>query len=301
MDVSMTLPTMVPHDRDADVCAWCRDDRRRPVGEPRGPRAHHLHRATTSRCELAAAAALTERVRLWSTIVILPAHDAVAVAKQMASIDVLSGGRLTVGVGVGGREHDYRAISGRFDRRWQRMDEQVAAMRRIWTGEPPFEGADPVGPPPVQPGGPPRDRGRRWARSAIARAALLGRRRRRRLDDGRRPRADGQRRSTRSRRGVGRTPSAPIRRTSRRASGTRSATTPRSACASYAFDYMKIFGEGVGKFAAEAVACFTPDALRRAVDNAARGRAPTSSSSCPPRPTPTSSPAPGTPWASSPA
>jgi alkanesulfonate monooxygenase SsuD/methylene tetrahydromethanopterin reductase-like flavin-dependent oxidoreductase (luciferase family) len=68
---------------------------------------------------------------------------------------VLSGGRLTVGVGVGGREHDYRAIDGSFDRRWSRMDEQVATMRRIWAGEPPFEGADPVGPPPVQAGGPP--------------------------------------------------------------------------------------------------------------------------------------------------
>ena len=65
--------------------------------------------------QLAAAAALTERVRLWTTIVILPAHDAVAVAKQMASVDVLSDGRLTVGVGVGGREHDYRAIGAPFD------------------------------------------------------------------------------------------------------------------------------------------------------------------------------------------
>ena len=96
--------------------------------------------------DLAAAAALTERVRLWTTIVILPAHDEVAVAKQLASVDVLSDGRLTVGVGVGGREHDYRAIGGSFERRWQRMDEQVARMRRIWAGEPPFEGADPVGP-----------------------------------------------------------------------------------------------------------------------------------------------------------
>ena len=52
--------------------------------------------------------------------------------------------------GVGGREHDYRAIGGTFTRRWQRMDEQVARMRRIWAGEPPFEGADPVGPAPVQ-------------------------------------------------------------------------------------------------------------------------------------------------------
>jgi alkanesulfonate monooxygenase SsuD/methylene tetrahydromethanopterin reductase-like flavin-dependent oxidoreductase (luciferase family) len=91
---------------------------------------------------------------LWTTIIILPAHDPVLVAKQMASVDVLCGGRLTVGVGVGGREDDYRAMSAPFDHRWQRMDDHVATMRRIWAGEPPFGGADPVGPPPVQPGGP---------------------------------------------------------------------------------------------------------------------------------------------------
>ena len=73
----------------------------------------------------------------------------------MASVDRLAGGRLTLGVGVGGREQDFRAIGGDFSRRWQRMDEQVARMRRIWAQEPPFEGSDPVGPPPVQPGGPP--------------------------------------------------------------------------------------------------------------------------------------------------
>ncbi len=105
--------------------------------------------------QLAAAAALTERVRLWTTIVILPAHAPVQVAKDLASVDQIANGRLTVGVGVGGREHDYQAIDAPFTRRWQRMDDGVAQMRRIWAGEPPFEGADPVGPPPVQPGGPP--------------------------------------------------------------------------------------------------------------------------------------------------
>ncbi|MFM8894879.1 MAG: LLM class flavin-dependent oxidoreductase, partial [Actinomycetales bacterium] len=120
--------------------------------------------------ELSAAAALTERVRLWTTIVVLPSHDAVDVAKQVASVDRLCDGRLTLGIGVGGREHDYRAIGGRFDRRWSRMDEQVERMRAIWAGEPPFEGADPVGPPPVQPDGPPLISGAMGPK-AIARAA----------------------------------------------------------------------------------------------------------------------------------
>src|SRR4051794_7966969 len=168
MDVSMTLPTMVPHDRDSTL-RWCRDIDAGPWASLAVPErvTYPSHDITV---ELSAAAALTERVRLWSTIVILPAHDAVAVAKQMASIDVLSGGRLTVGVGVGGREHDYRAINARFDRRWQRMDEQVAVMRSIWSGEPPFAGSEPVGPLPVQPGGPPLIAGVMGPKS-IARAA----------------------------------------------------------------------------------------------------------------------------------
>ena len=168
MKVSMTLPTMVSHDR-AQFLEWCRR-----VDEASWPSLAVPERITYPShdltVELAGAAALTERVRLVSTIVILPAHDAVAVAKQMASVDVLSGGRLTVGVGVGGREHDYQAIGAPFDRRWQRMDQQVATMRRIWAGEPPFEGADPVGPPPVQPGGPPIIAGVMGPK-AIARAA----------------------------------------------------------------------------------------------------------------------------------
>ncbi|NCY17377.1 MAG: LLM class flavin-dependent oxidoreductase, partial [Actinobacteria bacterium] len=129
MEISMTMPTMVPHDR-ADTLAWCRAVDDGPWASLAIPeRITYPSHAWT--VELAAAAALTERVRLWTTIIVLPAHDAVDVAKQLASVDRLSDGRLTVGVGVGGREHDYRAIGGSFERRWSRMDQQVATMRRI--------------------------------------------------------------------------------------------------------------------------------------------------------------------------
>ena len=76
-------------------------------------------------------------------------------AKQMATIDVLSGGRLTVGVGVGGRDQDYAALGVPFERRFARLDEQVAIMQRVWRGETVVEGLPPIGPEPVQPGGPP--------------------------------------------------------------------------------------------------------------------------------------------------
>ncbi|MCU1395049.1 MAG: flavin-dependent oxidoreductase, F420-dependent methylene-tetrahydromethanopterin reductase [Ilumatobacteraceae bacterium] len=153
MQIAMTLPTMLPHGR-AETLAWCRGIDEGPFSSLAVPeRVTYTSHSWT--VEIAAAAALTERVRLWTTVIVLPSHDAVQVAKDLASVDRLADGRLTVGIGVGGREHDYRAISGDFSNRWSRMDEQVATMRRIWAQEPPFEGADPVGPPPVQAGGPP--------------------------------------------------------------------------------------------------------------------------------------------------
>ena len=149
----MTLPTMLPHGRD-ELLAWCRAIDEGPWSSLAVPE-RVTYTSHSLMVQLGAAAALTERVRLWTTIVILPAHPAAQIAKDAASVDRLSNGRLTVGVGVGGREHDYRALEASMERRWQRMDDQVALMRRIWAGEPPFEGADPVGPPPVQQGGPP--------------------------------------------------------------------------------------------------------------------------------------------------
>ena len=103
---------------------------------------------------LAAAAVTTERVGLMASVSVAPMHPAALVAKQAATIDVLSGGRLTLGLGVGGRDEDYRALGAEFDGRHQRLAEHVAEMRRIWSGEPPAEGIHPVGPVPVQKGGP---------------------------------------------------------------------------------------------------------------------------------------------------
>ncbi|MBK6287627.1 MAG: LLM class flavin-dependent oxidoreductase [Gammaproteobacteria bacterium] len=127
---------------------------------------------------LAAAAAVTERVRIVPSLYVLPMHSAVWAAKEIATLDVLSEGRVTMTVGVGGREKDYRAVGASFERRHQRMDQQVDEMRRIWAGEPPFEGADPVGPEPIQHGGPPlllgamgpksMQRGARWAQGTYA-------------------------------------------------------------------------------------------------------------------------------------
>jgi alkanesulfonate monooxygenase SsuD/methylene tetrahydromethanopterin reductase-like flavin-dependent oxidoreductase (luciferase family) len=127
--------------------------------------------AQEMRVLLSAAAALTRRVRIMPTLYVLPMHSAVWAAKEIATLDVLAAGRLGVTVGVGSREQDFRAVGASFRNRHQRLDEQVAAMRRVWRGEPPFPGADPVGPPPLQTGGPPLYAGAMGPK-AIRRAAV---------------------------------------------------------------------------------------------------------------------------------
>src|SRR5262245_20565966 len=106
------------------------------------------------RVVLAAAAALTSRVRIMPSLYVLPMHPPVLAAKEIATLDVLSGGRVSVTLGIGGREGDYRALGLPFDRRYARLEEGVAAMRRVWAGEPPVAGGEAVGPAPLQPGGP---------------------------------------------------------------------------------------------------------------------------------------------------
>lgn len=154
MDIGLTLPSFVPGVDRAAILEWCRRVDEGPfssvsVGERIAYPSHELV------ATLAFAAAATERVRLVSTVAVLPIHDAVRFAKQMATIDVLSDGRLTVGVGVGGRDQDYAALGIPFERRFARLDEQVDTMRRVWRGDIIVEGLPPVGPVPVQADGPP--------------------------------------------------------------------------------------------------------------------------------------------------
>ncbi len=104
---------------------------------------------------LAAAAAVTTRVRLVTSILIAPFRgNGTLLAKQLASVDSISGGRLTVGIAVGGRQDDYDATASPFQTRGRLFDRQLAEMREVWSGSPRgFAGA--VGPAPVQAGGPP--------------------------------------------------------------------------------------------------------------------------------------------------
>jgi alkanesulfonate monooxygenase SsuD/methylene tetrahydromethanopterin reductase-like flavin-dependent oxidoreductase (luciferase family) len=95
-------------------------------------------------------------VRLVTTVIVPQLHDPVMLAKALATGDMLCGGRLTVGVGVGGRHEDYHAVGADPATQTIRgMAERVAVMKRVWAGEKITESTVPVGPAPVQPGGPP--------------------------------------------------------------------------------------------------------------------------------------------------
>jgi probable F420-dependent oxidoreductase len=82
---------------------------------------------------LAYAAGITTRLGLVTGVIILPQRQTALVAKQAASLDVLSGGRLRLGVGLGWNEVEYEALNEDFHNRGKRMEEQVELMRRLWS------------------------------------------------------------------------------------------------------------------------------------------------------------------------
>lgn len=91
---------------------------------------------------LAFLAGQTERLLLATGIIILPQRNPVVLAKALASVDVLSGGRLVFGVGAGYLEPEFAAIGATFEDRGARTDEYIDAIRALWTMEKPaFEGA----------------------------------------------------------------------------------------------------------------------------------------------------------------
>ena len=104
---------------------------------------------------LGALAAWTDRVPLITTVVVPQLHDPVLLAKSLATGDMLCGGRLTVGVGVGGRHEDYLAVGADPSTQTIReMERRVAVMKRVWAGEKITDSVVPVGPVPLHSGGP---------------------------------------------------------------------------------------------------------------------------------------------------
>ena len=130
---------------------------------------------------LATLAARTERVRVGTSILLLPLYPPALVAKQIADLDNATNGRVVLGVGVGGEyAQEFRAMQVPVNERGRRADEMIPLLRRLWTAEPITHGGGyyamedvRIHPAPVQPGGPPIIvAGRREA--AMRRAATIG-------------------------------------------------------------------------------------------------------------------------------
>jgi probable F420-dependent oxidoreductase len=129
---------------------------------------------------LAYLAGATRRIRLAAGVVILPERNPVLFAKQLATLDALSGGRLEMGVGLGWLREEYAALGVPWANRGRRMDEYIEVMRRLWQpGTAEFHGTyvdfDELrcDPKPVQPGGVPLIVGGHSS-AAAARAGRLG-------------------------------------------------------------------------------------------------------------------------------
>jgi probable F420-dependent oxidoreductase len=154
-------------------CLWTSDHILLPATQPE-PFGNLLESFTT----LSYLAARTERIRLATGILVLPQRDPLLVAKQAATVHHLSGGRLTLGVGVGWIEQEYAYLRSNFGIRGQLADEYIPAMRELFeAGMPEFHGAHidysgvlfspkPSTPLPIVVGG--------TSRAALKRAATLG-------------------------------------------------------------------------------------------------------------------------------
>lgn len=147
MDIGVGLPSTIPGASGAQVLEWAKE------AEDHGfSSLGVIDRLVYGNAEplvtLAAAAAVTSRITLMTSILLVPFRaNAALVAKQAATVNHLSGGRLVLGMAVGGYEDDYIASGVPFSERGRRLDEMLDEMARLWAGEP--RGfAGPIGPSP---------------------------------------------------------------------------------------------------------------------------------------------------------
>lgn len=147
MRIGIGLPATIPGADGALVLEWARLADRGPFSS-----LCVLDRVVYENFEpmvaLAAAAAATQRIRLATTILIGPLRNTVLLAKQVASLDALSGGRVILGLAVGAREEDYVAAGVDPRTRGRVLSKQLMELRLLWR-------EDRIGPRPVQPEGPP--------------------------------------------------------------------------------------------------------------------------------------------------
>ena len=153
MRIALGLPSRIPSATGDMMLEWI-------TGAERGPFSslvvtdRVVSQALETLSLLALAAGVTRRIRLMSSVVIGPTRETTLLARQAATIDRLSSGRLTLGVGIGVRKNDYQASGFDFHRRGRRSEDQYQLLRRLWAGESLSQDLGPIGPMPFRSGGP---------------------------------------------------------------------------------------------------------------------------------------------------
>ena len=147
MDISIGLPNTLHHSGPLMV-EWARR------AEERGFTSlstidRLVYPTFDTMTSLAVAAGATARIGLLSGVLLAPLYPPVWLAKAAASLDAMSGGRLTLGLGVGGRADDFEAMGLAMSERGRRMDDALDLMHRAWAGEHVAGGEFPIGPPPA--------------------------------------------------------------------------------------------------------------------------------------------------------
>jgi alkanesulfonate monooxygenase SsuD/methylene tetrahydromethanopterin reductase-like flavin-dependent oxidoreductase (luciferase family) len=153
MDVGIGLPNAVPGTAGTALTGWAAHAERAGFSTL-GTIGRLAYDSYEELVALAAVAAVTSRIRLTTSVLLAPLYlNAVLLAKQVASLDRLSGGRFVLGLGLGGRGDDYTVSGIDTAGRGRRFDAQLQTMKRVWRGEERGVGG-PVGPPPTRSGGP---------------------------------------------------------------------------------------------------------------------------------------------------
>ena len=147
MDIGIGIPNTVGGTTGAQLLDWARRAERAgfsslaSIGAVDYPGYEEL-------TVFAAAGAVTERIRFVTNVLIAPARSTAELAKQAATVQQITGGRLTLGLAVGWRESDYRLTGRDFHERGKLFDAQLSDLKRAWAGEPVLAGTRPSSPSP---------------------------------------------------------------------------------------------------------------------------------------------------------
>jgi alkanesulfonate monooxygenase SsuD/methylene tetrahydromethanopterin reductase-like flavin-dependent oxidoreductase (luciferase family) len=148
VDVGIVLPNSAPGVEGSTLLEWARRAEARGFASV-GVIGRVAYPAYEELTTLAAVAAVTERVRLLTTVLIAPLRDPVMLAKQAATVDRICSGRLVLGVGVGMRPDDFDVTGTTFGDRGRRFDAMLETMHEVWgdgslTGPKPLRGRVPL-------------------------------------------------------------------------------------------------------------------------------------------------------------